>query len=215
LLKFDLQTGELLIRIPVKCERVAVGTDSVWVTNPRKGTVSRIDPQTGRVLATIEVDKSPMVLTVGEQAVWVLCWEKNTVHQIDPGTNRVVARVPLGIGIPIGELAAGEGGVWISKQARLPLGVANALIVVDPASRQVAKVFKTWFDGRFALAGGAVWVATPEYVARINVASGRVVEKVRLHTVGYGAMVAGEGALWLIGDGSDTLWRIDFQPPSP
>jgi hypothetical protein len=156
-----------------------------------------------------------MVLAVGERAVWVLCWEKNIVFQIDPQINRVVAKVPLGIGIPIGELAAGEGGVWLSKQARLPLGVANALIVVDPASRQVSKVFKTWFDGRFALGGGAIWVATPEYVARINVTSGQVVEKVRLHTGEYGAMVADESALWLICDGSDTLWRINFQPPAP
>ncbi len=215
LLKFDPQTGELLARIPVKCEHVAVGAGSVWAANSKQGTVLRIDPRTGRVLATIEVDKSPMVLTVGEGAVWVLCWEKNVVFQIDPGTNRVVAKVPLGLGIPIGELAAGEGGVWLSKQAQLPLGAANALVVVDPASKQVAKVFKTWFDGRFALGGGAVWVATPEYVARINVTSGQVVEKVRLPTGEYGTMVAGEGALWLIGDGSDTLWRIDFQPPSP
>jgi glutamine cyclotransferase len=215
LLKFDPQTGGLLARIPVKCESVAVGAGSVWAVHAKKGMVMRIDPRTGQVIATIEVDKSPMVLAVGEGAVWALSWEKNVVFQIDPATNQVVAKVPLGIGIPIGELAAGEGGVWLSKQARLPLGAANALIVVDPGGKQVAKVFKTWFDGRFALGGGAVWVATPEYVARINVTNGQVVEKVLLHTGEYGVMAAGEGALWLICDGSDTLWRINFQPPSP
>lgn len=214
LLKLDPQTGGLVTRIPVKCESVAVGAGSVWATNFKQGTVSRIDPRTAKLTATIDVDKSPMVLTVGEGAVWVLSWEKNVIFQIDPESNQVVAKVPLGTGIPIGELAAGEGGVWISKQARLPLGVANALIVVDRGSHQVTKVFKLWFDGRFALGGGSVWVATPEYVARINVTSGQMVEKVRLHTSQYGYMAAGEGALWLMGDGSDTLWRINFQPPS-
>jgi streptogramin lyase len=215
LLKFDPQTGGLLARIPVKCESVVVGAGSVWAAHAKKGVVMRIDPRTCQVIATIEVDKSPMVLAAGEGAVWALSWEKNVVSQIDPESNQVVARVPLGIGLPIGELAAGEGGVWVSKQARLPLGVANALVVVDPASKQVAKVFKTWFDGRFALGGGAVWVATPEYVARINVANGQVVEKVLLHTGAYGAMASGEDALWLICDGSDSLWRINFHPPSP
>src|SRR4029077_4736092 len=145
-----------------------------------------INPRTGQVIATIDVDKSPMVLTVGEGAVWALSWEKNVMFQIDPETNQVVAKVSLGNGIPIGGLAAGVGGVWVSKQARLPLGVANALVVVDPVSKQVTKVFKTWFDGRFVLGGGAVWVATPEYIARINVANGQVIEKVLLHTSEYG-----------------------------
>jgi DNA-binding beta-propeller fold protein YncE len=215
LLKIDPQTGKLIARIPVKCRNIAVGAGSVWATNPKKGTVLRIDPRTGRVVATIDVDKSPLVLAVGEGAVWALSWEKNIVFQIDPETNQVVAKVPLGTGIPIGQLAAGEGGVWLSKQARLPLGVANALIVIDPGSKRVTRVFKTWFDGRFALGGGAVWVATPEYVARINVTSGQMVEKVLLHTSEYGEMVSGEGALWLVGDRGDTLWRINFQPPGP
>lgn len=212
LLKLDPQTGAVTARIPVKCQNITVGAGSVWATNSRKGTVSRIDPRTGQVVATIDVDQSPMVLAVGEGAVWVLCWEKNMVFQIDPATNQVVAQVPLGIGIPMGGLAAGAAGVWISKQARLPLGVANALIVVDPASRHVTRVFKTWFDGRFALVGDAVWVATPDYVARINVTSGQMVEKVLLHTSEYGEMVSGEGALWLVGDGGGILWRINFQP---
>ena len=215
LLKLDPQTGALVARIPVRCENVAIGAGSVWATNPRKGTVSRINPRTGQIVATIDVDKSPMVLAVGEGAVWVLSWEKNLVFQIDPATNQVVAKVPLGLGIPIGELGAGEGGVWLSKQARLPLGVANALVVVDPGSKKVTKVFKTWFDGRFALGGGAVWVGTPEYVARINVANGQMVEKVLLRTSEYRDMVASEDALWLVGDGGDTLWRINFQPQSP
>ena len=215
LLKLDPQTGGLVARIPITCESVVVGAGSVWAANPKKGMVSRIDPRTGQVTATIDVDKSPMVMTVGEGSVWVLGWQTNVLFQIDTETNQVVARVPLGTGIPIGELAAGEGGVWVSKQACLPLGVANALVLVDPGNKQATKVFKTWFDGRFALGGGSVWVATPEYVARINVASGQVVEKVQLHTSEYGDMAAVEGALWLVGDGGNTLWRINFQPQSP
>jgi len=215
LLKLDPQTGRVLARLPVACDNVAVGAGSVWAANPGKGTVVRIDPRTGLTLATIEVDRTPMVLAAGEGAVWVLCWETNAVCQIDPDLNRVVAKVPLGVGIPIGGMAVGEGGVWISKQAQLPLGAVNALVVVDPRNQRVTKVFKTWFDGAFALGGGAVWVATPDQVARVDVASGRVVEKVLVPVGEYADLAAGEDALWLICDRSDTLWRINYAPPAP
>ncbi len=215
LLKIDPQTGRFVMRIPVACDNVAVGAGSVWATNPRKGTVLRIDPRTGQVIARINVSRNPMVLAVGEGAVWVLSWKENVVFQIDTASNQVVAKVSLGIGTPIGGLAAGEGGVWVAKQVQVPLGVANGLILIDPRTKQVTKVFKIWFDGCFALGGGAVWVATPEYVARIDVTSGRMIEKVLLHTGEYEDMVAGAGALWLVGDGIDTLWRINFQSPSP
>jgi DNA-binding beta-propeller fold protein YncE len=215
LLKIEPRTGRFVTRIPVACETLAVGMGSVWVSDPRKGIVSRINPQTGKVAATIGVGKGPKVLAVDAGSVWVLGWKENLLFQIDPKANQVVAKVPLGAGIPIGGLAAGEGGVWVSKQARLPLGVANALMVVDPGSKQVTKVFKIWFDGCFVLGGGAVWVTTPEYVARIDMTSGRVVEKIRLQLGGYGDMAVGEDAVWLIGEGSDTLWRINFQSSLP
>ena len=215
LLKIDPQTGHVIARLPVICRSVAVGAGSVWAANPKKGTVSRIDPRTGLIIATIEVDKGSMILAVGEGAVWILCWQTNAVCEIDPSLNQVVAKVPLGVGIPMGGLAVGEGGVWISKQAQLPLGPANALVVVDPRNKQVTKVFKTWFDGCFALGGGAVWVATPDHVARVDVTTGRVVEKVPVSVGEYADMAAGEDALWVICNRSDTLWRINFQPPSP
>jgi hypothetical protein len=215
LLKIDPQTGRFLMRIPVACESVAIGAGSVWAANPKKGTVSRIDPRTGQVIARIDVNRGPLVLAAGSGSVWVLAWKENAVFQIDPETNQVVAKVPLGIGLPIGGLAAGENGIWVSKQVRAPLGVVNGLILIDPGSRQVTKAFKIWFDGCFALGGGSVWVTTPEYVGRIDVTSGRVVEKVPLHTGEYEDLAAGEGALWLVGDRIDVLWRINFQSPSP
>ena len=53
---------------------VAVGEGSVWVTNYLDGTVSRIDPATNRVVATLEVGRHPDHIAVGEGGIWV------TVH---------------------------------------------------------------------------------------------------------------------------------------
>jgi YVTN family beta-propeller protein len=50
---------------------VAVGAGGVWVANSRNGTVSRIDPQTNDVVATIRVGNSPQAIAVGGGAVWI------------------------------------------------------------------------------------------------------------------------------------------------
>ncbi|MGH3033464.1 MAG: adenylate/guanylate cyclase domain-containing protein [Gaiellaceae bacterium] len=55
---------------------VAVGADAVWVANSLDGTVSRIDPRTRTVEATIEVGNRPQDLTVAGGLVWVTVRER-------------------------------------------------------------------------------------------------------------------------------------------
>jgi YVTN family beta-propeller protein len=50
---------------------VAVGSGGVWVANSRDGTVSRIDPRSNKVVATIHIGSSPQGIAVGAGAVWV------------------------------------------------------------------------------------------------------------------------------------------------
>ena len=50
---------------------VAVGAGSVWVTSHCDGTVSRIDPRTNSVVATIKTSYFPNWLAVGRGFAWV------------------------------------------------------------------------------------------------------------------------------------------------
>jgi YVTN family beta-propeller protein len=50
---------------------MAFGAGSVWVANAGDGTVSRIDPVTGRVVRTIEVGGSPTDIVVVGDEDWV------------------------------------------------------------------------------------------------------------------------------------------------
>ena len=43
----------------------------VWVANTLDGTVSRIDPATRRVIATIRVGGLPRGVAVSDETVWV------------------------------------------------------------------------------------------------------------------------------------------------
>ena len=50
---------------------IAYGAGAVWVANSGDGTVSRIDPTTSKVVATIRVGNSPRGIAVGGGKVWV------------------------------------------------------------------------------------------------------------------------------------------------
>ena len=50
---------------------VAVDKNAVWVANERSRTVSRIDPDSGQVVKTIKLGRSPSAIAVGGGRVWV------------------------------------------------------------------------------------------------------------------------------------------------
>jgi YVTN family beta-propeller protein len=60
-------------RIPIGSSTlgIAIGGGSVWVSNNLAGTVSRIDPRTNRVVATIKVGGNPAWIAVTRDHVWV------------------------------------------------------------------------------------------------------------------------------------------------
>jgi YVTN family beta-propeller protein len=85
----------------------------VWVLNQKDGTVSRIDPKTSKVVATIEVGVPGLGgdIAAGEGAVWVRA-SKVLLSVIDPKTNQVVKR--FGPAQGSGAVRAGNGRVWVS-----------------------------------------------------------------------------------------------------
>jgi virginiamycin B lyase len=77
--------ASILLKVPVSgnagidtasvgqgAEDVAIGEGAVWVANAGDGTVSRVDPVTADVVATIPVPGTPTKLAVGEGGVWVI-----------------------------------------------------------------------------------------------------------------------------------------------
>jgi YVTN family beta-propeller protein len=50
---------------------VAVAAGSVWVANHHAGTVSRIDPRTDRVVATVRTGYFPLGIAGDADGVWI------------------------------------------------------------------------------------------------------------------------------------------------
>ena len=164
-LRIDPRTKRVVDRIPVDPPTgLAFGHGSVWVTSASYGTLSRIDPKSGEVVAKIDVDRGAGDIAADESsgAVWVagltLNYDKpenNKLSRVDPATNRVVAEIPIRAGVRyVGgadKVAVGEGAVWVlSSDARL--------LKVDPTTNEVAGMVSVGdSSSHLAVYGGGVW----------------------------------------------------------
>jgi virginiamycin B lyase len=114
--RIDPSTNKVVADIVVAPGSFAAkfGLGAVWVTSTEKSLVSRINPLNNLVEAEIAVDEKPRFLAVGEGFVWTLNQGKGTVSKIDPKLNKVVATIEVGIPGGGGEIAAGDGSVWVT-----------------------------------------------------------------------------------------------------
>ena len=110
---------------------VVLGQGAVWVANKVDNSLSRLDPQTNRVVATIAASDGVADLAVGSDAVWTGGDRRGVarVVRIDSRTNRVVATVPV-THQPAG-LAVTDDAVWVTSF------VGGTLWRIDPHTNTV------------------------------------------------------------------------------
>ncbi len=210
-------------------QEVAAGEGAIWTSNIFGGSVSRIDPNTNRVVATIPVwptnvctpspstsCSAPAGIAITPGAVWVVLHHEWTVVRIDPATNTVVATIPIGSGLPESGpegLAAANGFVYVGGGGGL--GSERFLKRIDPATNAVTPVIDlpTGCD-RKAATGSHVWVGIdgcgpgePGSIADIDADSGSIVGRVALGGPPLDVAI-GAGSVWAI-TGNRELVRVD------
>jgi YVTN family beta-propeller protein len=73
------------IKVGVQPTDIAIGEGAVWVANSNGNSVSRIDPKTNAVVATIKLKgRNTSSITTGYGAVWVGEAATNSIARIDP-----------------------------------------------------------------------------------------------------------------------------------
>lgn len=152
--RIDPCTGQAQrIQVGRRAATVDYGLGSVWVTDPRNGTVVRLDPETEEILETITGFTDPNDLLVTEDTVWVTEYAAKKLVALDPDTNEIRERFNIGSD-PAG-IAVGGGSLWI------PLYGSGHLTRVDPEEdRSVIKVAKGGLSPTDAAVGfGKLWMA--------------------------------------------------------
>jgi virginiamycin B lyase len=137
---------------------VAAGEGAIWVTSTAANLLSRIDPHTHKVTAQREVRPGPHFLAVGEGAVWVLNQGDGSVARVDPATNKVISTIQADVPGIGGDIAVGEGFVWVTAKARDPSG--KPLTKIDPATNKVVVQFVGIGGDALRVGHGAIWMCS-------------------------------------------------------
>jgi TolB protein len=192
--------------------QVAVGEGAVWMTTG--DAVTRLDPETLEIEATISVNRRPgdpfPVLTdiaAGEGAVWVGLGVEpphpgNAVARIDPRTNRVVAFVEL-VG-RVGDVAIGEGAVWATEEE------PEFVVRIDPTTNsEAARIDLPGADG-LATGRGSVWAGFVDLPGGVAMIDPSINQELRVITLeGEPTDVAvGEGVVWAVAHAKSAVFRI-------
>jgi DNA-binding beta-propeller fold protein YncE/predicted Ser/Thr protein kinase len=189
---------------------VTIGAGSVWVSNPRTGTVLRIDPP-GRVTGRISVGGTPGAIVAGGGRIWVADENGGGVTAIDAQEARIVGRGLAPHAAPL-RLAVGAGGLWVSSAStatvrRIDLGT----LAVDPpilAGRGPAGV---------TIGNGLVWVANSRSttVTRIDPATHSILGDPIEVGERPGGIDAGTSAVWVATATDNSVTRLDLASGNP
>jgi virginiamycin B lyase len=128
------------------------GYGRVWVSSTEKNLVSVIHPASNTVIAEIPVDTAPRFMAAGEGYVWTLNQGKGTVTKIDPATMKAVATIEVGVPGGGGDIAAGEGAVWVTAR---DIPVSR----IDVATERVTHQFAGPGGDAIRVLHGSVWLS--------------------------------------------------------
>ncbi len=139
------------IPLPTGCYTPAYGLNAVWVTCTETNQLVRVDALTNLITAQIKVGRKPRFLAVGEGAVWTLNQERGDVSRVDPQTNKVASTIEVGVPGPGGDIAVGEGSVWVTS-------FEYPLSRIDPDTDKVVQQFAGPGGDALRVGKGFVWL---------------------------------------------------------
>ena len=198
---------EAVYDVPGAPDWMAVDKE-VWVSNSPKNSVSRLDPKSSAVMATITVGKHPCSgLAAGFGSVWVPNCGDSTVTRLDLKDGKEQATFPLTIGDSEGGVATGAGSFWILTDTK------GTLARVDPATNKtVAEIYLP--PGSFAVAfgGNAAWITSTEknVLTRVNAQTNVVEESIAVGPKPR-FLTVGEGSVWTLNQGDGSISRVDMK----
>jgi virginiamycin B lyase len=199
--------GQVLAQIHVGGypDGITAGFGSLWTANLNSGSVSRIDPASRRVTATIAVPPGPISLLAADGAIWAAGYNGTTVSRIDPARDRVTATIRVGAK-PV-SLVLARGSIWAFNQGDRTVSVVNL------RSMKVTRTIRTDVIAGFASAGaGLIWV--PDFqgasneVLGLSPRTGQAIRKVRAGAQPVN-VTFGSGSGWTGNGPDDTVTRFD------
>ena len=113
--KIDAKTGRVLATIPAPGgggdSGLAWAEGTLWVGHHRSRKIHQIDPETGKILRTIESNRFVTGVTWVDGELWHATWEgdESDVRRVDPRTGEVLEQLEMPPGVFVSGLES-DGG---------------------------------------------------------------------------------------------------------
>jgi streptogramin lyase len=222
LVRIDPATGNAVAAIAAGSSPslVTVGEGRIWLVTTGDKLLSRVDPDTNEIVASVgfppALPESPQGIVAGEGAIWTI--HPNGVLKYDPVTttfpslpdNIELAKDDYDIAEDItfgADIAAGHGAIWVTSADILRFDPETGVLLerIRPPSDSPAPESAGWL----AVDGGGVWHASP--LGRISFikAETNTVTLSEDVTGSLDDIAVGEGAVWAMNATDDPILRID------
>jgi virginiamycin B lyase len=153
LVRIDPSTNKVKasIKIPTGSYAVAFSNGSAWTTSSAANLLSRVDAATNTVVSTTAVGKAPRFLTVGAGSVWTLNQGDGSISRVDAETGKLVATIQAGLMGHGGEIAYGEGSLWVTLSG-------FPITKIDSSTNQVTQQWSGKGGDSIRAGLGSVWL---------------------------------------------------------
>jgi streptogramin lyase len=187
------------------CELTS-GFGALWVAT-QSGVLDRVDPDSGTVVAHVEVGETSYEPVVAYGSVWVTNRGSNTVSRIDPHTNdATTVKLPF---VNAGGIVAAGGYLWVGDDSSL----ATEVVRLDPRTGHFTKVKAGARPSFVAAAAGSVFVANEVdgTVTQLDEKTGASKGTVKAgeRPVNLAALPGDRPEIWVPDDVGNHLTRID------
>ncbi|HWC97504.1 MAG TPA: hypothetical protein VG456_12155 [Candidatus Sulfopaludibacter sp.] len=202
------ELGAAVAALNNPCGGIVSAFASLWIPSCADQTVTRIDPKTWKVTATVTsgTGTARPAIAATKDSVWLLSDNKTTLSRIDPEQNAVVAEVRLDTFC--NTLTFGETALWVTCPSE------NRVVRINSETNLVEKRIEV--SGQptsLALGETSVWVYCQKEgkIDRIDPKTNKVTKSIDLNVPGAeGAVAVGQGSVWASLAGFP-LVRIDPQ----
>jgi DNA-binding beta-propeller fold protein YncE len=191
--------------------RIAASSQAVWVTSGRDGTITRLDPETGKPLGKpLHPGFGVAGIAIGGRWVWVTNPLRGRLLRLDPKSGRVLKTIDVG-GRP-GPIALGGGRVWIADEGGRGVTAVNS---------EGGRIYRRGLPPqttnlRLAFGARGLWVsiAGTGSVRRIDPADFTTGAPILVGR-GPAGLVVADGLVWVANSRSGTVTKIDFGSGEP
>jgi DNA-binding beta-propeller fold protein YncE/predicted Ser/Thr protein kinase len=186
--------------------RITADGQGAWVTSERDGTVTRLDPATGKQLRQVTLRRGISGIAIGSKWLWVTNPRRHQLLRLDAKTLQQKQSIPIpGAPGPIA-LSAAPRRVWVADEDGSGIAVVNA----ESGIRIRTRLPPLAAPLRLAVGAGGLWASSSSTgsVRRIDLGALEPGAPILAGPRPAGITVA-HGAVWVTNPPRGTVTEID------